>query len=103
MLITKTNFNRYTRGTLFLENNKYEVQVLLTYLDVCIMVSQNKSIEHVRYLIYNKQVLVELPNDKAKIKLPHNLNMKYLVPTKQLRAIQYFNTAIHFLVFIEAI
>jgi len=43
------------------------------------MVSQNYSKKYVRYLIYNKQILVKLSDDKTKIKLPNNLKIKQLV------------------------
>ena len=41
------------------------------------MVSQNyRKKKYARYLIYNKQILVKLSDDKTKIKLPNNLKIK---------------------------
>jgi len=53
------------------------------------MVSQNYSKKYVRYLIYNKQILVKLSDDKTKIKLPNNLKIKQLVLENNC-ILQYF-------------
>ena len=54
------------------------------------MVSQNyRKKKYARYLIYNKQILVKLSDDKTKIKLPNNLKIKQLVLENNC-ILQYF-------------
>ena len=45
--------------------------------------------KYARYLIYNKQILVKLSDDKTKIKLPNNLKIKQLVLENNC-ILQYF-------------
>jgi hypothetical protein len=48
---------------------------------------------YVRYLIHNKQILIQLSNDKTKIKLPNNLEIKQLVLEKTTAYTAIFHTA----------
>lgn len=55
------------------------------------IVSQHSTKNYIKYLIYNKQILVELSNDKTKIKLPNNLIDEIVSSPKQLHEFHAIN------------